>query len=105
MGGLTITYGYDSAGRRIEKAYDGQTVMKYLYDGAHIIAEYDGNNGLLHKYIYGQAGATSSSFTVRDNYGRSSRAFCLTVVRLLRIRCGVRFSCPCDAPVRLDRIG
>jgi len=50
---LTITYAYDSAGRRIEKAYDGQTVMKYLYDGGHIIAEYDGNNSLLHKYIYG----------------------------------------------------
>ncbi len=38
---LTITYGYDSAGRRIEKAYDGQTVCKYLYDGGHIIADYD----------------------------------------------------------------
>jgi len=50
---LTITYGYDSAGRRIEKAYDGQTVMKYLYDGGHIIAEYDGTDSLLHKYIYG----------------------------------------------------
>jgi RHS repeat-associated protein len=50
---LTITYAYDSAGRRIEKAYDGQTVMKYLYDGSQIIAEYDGNNTLLHKYIYG----------------------------------------------------
>ncbi len=50
---LTSTYGYDSAGRRIEKAYDGQTVMKYLYDGQHIIAEYDGSDSLLHKYIYG----------------------------------------------------
>src|SRR3989339_1350775 len=50
---LTITYGYDSAGRRIEKAYDGQTVMKYLYDGGQIIAEYDGSGSLLHKYIYG----------------------------------------------------
>jgi len=50
---LTITYGYDSAGRRIEKAYDGQTVCKYLYDGSHIIADYDGNGSLLHKYIYG----------------------------------------------------
>jgi RHS repeat-associated protein len=42
----TITYGYDSAGRRIEKAYDGQTVCKYLYDGQHIIAEYDGSGSL-----------------------------------------------------------
>jgi RHS repeat-associated protein len=43
---LTITYGYDSAGRRIEKAYDGQTVIKYFYDGSHIIAEYDGSGSL-----------------------------------------------------------
>ena len=27
--------------------------MKYLYDGDQTIAEYDGNNSLLHKYIYG----------------------------------------------------
>ena len=40
-------------GRRITKAYDGVTVVKYLYDGDHCIAEYDGNNQLLRKYIYG----------------------------------------------------
>jgi hypothetical protein len=45
----TITYAYDSAGRRIEKAYDGTTVMKYLYEGSSLIAEYDGDNNLLHK--------------------------------------------------------
>jgi len=49
----TISYTYDPAGRRIEKQYDGLTQMKYLYDGDHIIAEYSGNGGLLHKYIYG----------------------------------------------------
>jgi len=26
---------------------------RYLYDGPHVIAEYDGNNNLLRKYIYG----------------------------------------------------
>jgi len=50
---MKFVNGNDSAGRRIEKAYDGQTVMKYLYDGGHIIAEYDGSGSLLHKYIYG----------------------------------------------------
>jgi len=25
----------------------------YLYDGDHIIAEYDGNNNLVRKYVYG----------------------------------------------------
>jgi RHS repeat-associated protein len=49
----TITYSYDPAGRRIAKSYDGQTVAKSLYDGGHILADYDGNGTLLHKYIYG----------------------------------------------------
>jgi len=41
-----------SCGRRIAKAYDGVTVVKYLYDGDHCIAEYDpGAPG--RKYIYG----------------------------------------------------
>jgi RHS repeat-associated protein len=40
-------------GRRIAKSYDGQTVARYLHDGAHILADYDGNGTLLHKYIYG----------------------------------------------------
>jgi len=49
-------------GRRIAKAYDGVTVVKYLAacrelaerDGDHCIAEYDpGAPGLLRKYIYG----------------------------------------------------
>jgi RHS repeat-associated protein len=48
-----ISYTYDPSGRRIEKKYDGLTQMKYVYDGDHIIAEYDGFTNLLHKYIYG----------------------------------------------------
>jgi len=50
-----VGYTYDPAGRRIEKKYDGTTVVKYLYDGDHCIAEYDGNNNLLRKYLYGPA--------------------------------------------------
>jgi len=49
----TISYVYDPGGRRIEKKYDGQAVMKYLYDGDSIIAEYDATGALVHKYIYG----------------------------------------------------
>jgi RHS repeat-associated protein len=48
-----ITYVYDPAGRRIEKKYDGDTQVKYFYDGDHCIAEYDANDALLRKYIYG----------------------------------------------------
>jgi RHS repeat-associated protein len=52
-GWQTITYTYDPAGRRIAKAVDGTTAVKYVYDGAQCIAEYDGNNNLLRKYIFG----------------------------------------------------
>jgi RHS repeat-associated protein len=48
-----IAYTYDPAGRRIEKKVDGTTEVKYLYDGDNCIAEYDGNNNLLRKYIFG----------------------------------------------------
>ena len=44
---------YDASGRRIEKKYDGDTIVKYVYDGDHCIAEYNGSGQLLRKYIYG----------------------------------------------------
>jgi RHS repeat-associated protein len=55
-----ITYTYDPSGRRIAKDVDG-VVTKYVVacpelaerDGDHCIAEYDGSNNLLRKYIYG----------------------------------------------------
>jgi len=47
-----IAYKQDVAGRRVEKAVDGYST-RYVYDGDHVIAEYDGNNNLLRKYIYG----------------------------------------------------
>ncbi len=49
----TLSYVYDPAGRRIEKKYDDVTVLKYVYDGDHCIAEYDAYNHLRRKYIYG----------------------------------------------------
>ena len=47
-----IDYKYDVYGRRIEKIIDGYGT-RYLHDGAQVIAEYDGNNNLLRKFIYG----------------------------------------------------
>ncbi len=49
----TLNYVYDASGRRIEKQYDGKTVLKYLYDGDHCIAEYGAGNDLHRKYVYG----------------------------------------------------
>jgi YD repeat-containing protein len=48
-----LSYVYDAAGRRVEKKYNNATVLKYVYDGDHCIAEYDGSNNLRRKYIYG----------------------------------------------------
>ena len=47
-----INYKHDVYGRRSEKKVDGYST-RYVYDGPHVIAEYDGNNNLLRKYIYG----------------------------------------------------
>jgi RHS repeat-associated protein len=55
-----IAYKHDVLGRRVEKrlvvSSSNPSVgysTRYLYDGPHVIAEYDGNNNLLRKYIYG----------------------------------------------------
>jgi RHS repeat-associated protein len=48
-------YTYDYAGKRISKTtYDPTTTTtKYAYDGGQVIAEYDGSDTLLRKFIYG----------------------------------------------------
>jgi len=56
-----ISYTYDPAGRRIAKAYDDTTIVKYRAacpelaerDGDHCIAEYDSSDQLLRKFIHG----------------------------------------------------
>ena len=52
--GTTATYKYNTFGRRIEKTVNGITT-RFLYDGEHIIAEYDTQGNLKTKYIYGPA--------------------------------------------------
>ncbi|MBN2593840.1 MAG: hypothetical protein JXA81_10060 [Sedimentisphaerales bacterium] len=48
-------YKYDVAGRRIEKKVDGFST-RYVHSGGSVIAEYDGNNNLLRKYVAGPDG-------------------------------------------------
>jgi hypothetical protein len=43
---------YDYRGRCISKSASGLTT-KYCYDGARVIAEYDGSSTLLRKFVYG----------------------------------------------------
>ena len=46
------SYAYGPFGRRTAKTVSSETV-KYIYDGAQIIAEYDGSDTSLRKFIYG----------------------------------------------------
>ena len=48
----TSSYRYDGLGRRIEKVANGQT-KRYIYDGEHILLEYDGSNVLQARYTHG----------------------------------------------------
>jgi hypothetical protein len=53
---LSSFYFYDHSGRRTAKMYDNTTTY-YIYDGDHVIAEYEVSGGgeavLARKYIYG----------------------------------------------------
>jgi RHS repeat-associated protein len=44
------TYTYDVDLKRIKKDVDG-TVQKFIYDGANVVVEYDGNDSLLATYL------------------------------------------------------
>ena len=49
------SYTYDYGGRRVSKTVYGSpnVTTKYCYDGGQVIAEYDGSDILLRKFIYG----------------------------------------------------
>lgn len=49
------SYSYDYMGRRISKTVYGSpdVTTKYCYDGDQVIAEYDGSDNLLRKFIFG----------------------------------------------------
>lgn len=50
--GTTATYRYDGLGRRIAKDVNG-AITRYVYDGPHILLEYDGSNALQARYTHG----------------------------------------------------
>ena len=54
---IDAEYKYDYAGRRVKKTtYIGpyvDTITKFCYDGDRVIAEYDVNDTLLRKFVYG----------------------------------------------------
>lgn len=44
-------YAYDAVGRRVQKDING-TITRYAYNGAHLIAEFDGNDQPHARYVY-----------------------------------------------------
>ena len=52
-GGATVIYKYDYLGRLVKRSVVHGTTSKYVYDGDQIIAEYDGSNNLVRKFVYG----------------------------------------------------
>jgi len=62
-GGATVLYRYDYLGRLVKRSVVSGMTSKYVYDGDQIIAEYDGSNNLVRKFVYG-AGIDEPVMTV-----------------------------------------
>lgn len=83
--GKVVTYKYDALGRRIERSASAPlsptTTERYIYDGADIIRDTDGNGATLADYLNGpgidnklrQTTTTGSLYYVQDHLG-STRA-------------------------------
>ena len=56
----SVTYAYDSAGRRVKKTVSGQTTW-YVYDGDTLLAEVDASGSLRTAYVWGALGLISDT--------------------------------------------
>jgi RHS repeat-associated protein len=55
VGGSTVlALAYDPLGR-LQQTAAGSTVVQYLYDGDHLVAEYDNSGNVLRRFIHGPA--------------------------------------------------
>jgi RHS repeat-associated protein len=68
-GGTAVNLTYDPASRLYQAA--GTATTRFLYDGADIIAEYDGANALLRRYVHGPG--TDEPLVQYDGAGTSSK--------------------------------
>ncbi len=48
-----ITYGVDGLNRRVSKSVNGVLQRVWAYDGARIVAEFDGTGAMLSRFVYG----------------------------------------------------
>ena len=82
----TATYEYDAMGRRTTKTVDGLTT-RFVYDGWRVIAEYDGSDQILHRFIYGTGideplrmdAATAPGESTFDAYHYHSDGLCSVI--------------------------
>src|SRR5690606_1602885 len=49
--GVTASFDYDPSNRQVRKTVNG-TQTRFVYSGDQLIAEYDGSNNLLRRYVY-----------------------------------------------------
>ncbi len=80
VNGQTTTFTYDPAGRLDKITAPGNSVTQFQYDGADLIAEYDGSGNVLRRYVHGPgvdeplvwlegSGTSNKSWMVSDPRG------------------------------------
>lgn len=67
-----VTLGYDP-GLRLSQLTSGSTTTKFTFDGLNLLAEFDGANLLLRRYVFGPG--TDEALVQYDGIGTSTRRF------------------------------
>ncbi len=73
--GVTSTMSYDAENRLYSVAKNSVTT-KFLYDGTDLIAEYDGSNSLLRRYVHGPG--TDNPLVWYEGSGTASKSYLYT---------------------------
>ncbi len=76
-GGVTVTYSYDALGRRIQQTSSSGGTTKFVYDGADVVRDLDGNGATIADYLNGpgidnklrQTTGGTVSYFVADHLG------------------------------------
>ncbi|MGH9873043.1 MAG: RHS repeat-associated core domain-containing protein [Pyrinomonadaceae bacterium] len=74
-GGVTVTYGYDALGRRIQRNSSASGTTKFVYDGADVVRDLDGSGATIADYLNGpgidnklrQTVSGSASYFITDH--------------------------------------
>lgn len=76
-GGVTVNYSYDAFGRRIQRTSSTGSTTKFIYDGADVLRDLDGNGNTVADYLNGlgidnklrETTSGSTSYFVTDHLG------------------------------------